>query len=342
MAKKGKPTVNLALQGGGTHGAFTWGILDKFLEENIFNIEGISATSAGSMNAVILAQGLMDGGPEGARALLHEFWHEMSEYGKMMGITMKTPIDLLLQPYLHAPANFYLFHTITGLMSPYQFNPFNYHPIGSALNKLVDIERLKKKSTIKLFICATNVKTGKIRIFDEEHLSIEAVLASACLPQLFQAVEVDGEYYWDGGYLGNPAIFPLIYNTSSTDILILHTVPIHRDHIPDNLMDIATRLREISFNSSLMREMRAISFVTKMIDDGWLKDEYKGKLKKMHIHCLRADKALTEFPSATVYVPDWDFLLTLKELGRQAASDWIAENFKYIGKKTTIDFDEWL
>lgn len=342
MKMKSKPTVNLALQGGGTHGAFTWGILDKFLEDDIFNIEGISATSAGSMNAVVLAQGLMDGGSEGARALLHEFWHEMSEYGKKTGITIKTPMDLLLQPYLHAPANFYLFHAMTGIMSPYQFNPFNYHPIADVLNKMINVEKLKKMSSIKLFICATNVKTGKIRIFNDDDLSVNAVLASACLPQLFQAVEVDGEHYWDGGYLGNPAIFPLIYNTNSADILILHTVPIYRDHIPDNLMDIATRLREISFNSSLMREMRAVSFVTKMIEEGWLKDEYKNKLKKMHIHCLRADKALAEFPSATVYVPDWDFLLTLRDLGRQAATDWINENFKYVGKKTTIDFGEWL
>lgn len=342
MAKQDKPIVNLALQGGGAHGAFTWGILDKFLEEDIFTIEGISATSAGSMNAVVLAQGLMDGGPEGARYLLQQFWSEMSEYGKLMGITAQTPLDLLMQPYTKVPASFYLFHSMTNLMSPYQFNPFNYHPIGEVLNKLININALKTKSKIKLFICATNVKSGKIRIFNEDDLSVNAVLASACLPQLFQAVDIDGEYYWDGGYLGNPAIFPLIYNTTARDILILHTVPIHRDHIPNNLMDIATRLREISFNSSLMREMRAIAFVSKLIDQGWLKDEYRDKLKKLNIHCLRADEALKEFPSASVFIPDWDFLVTLKELGRKAADNWIQQHYKYIGIKTTIDFDEWL
>lgn len=337
-----KKKVNLALQGGGAHGAFTWGVLDKFLERDVFTIEGISATSAGSMNAVALAQGMMEGGNEGARKLLHEFWQATSSYSAALGVTTPSPLDLFLEPYTKVPSNFYFFSTIMNLFSPYQFNPMNFHPIREVLENIIDIEKIKKQSTIKLFICATNVKTGKIRIFTEPELSINAILASACLPKLFQAVEVEGEYYWDGGYLGNPAIFPLIYNTNSKDIIILHVVPIVRSVIPTNIMEIDTRLREVSFNSSLMREMRAIAFVTKLIDEGWIREEHHHRLKRMYIHCLRADQALAQLPLASVMVPDWQFLLQLRDLGRQAAEDWLQENYAAIGNKTTINFDEWL
>lgn len=337
-----KKRVNLALQGGGAHGAFTWGVLDKFLELDVFEIEGISATSAGSMNAVVLAQGLMDGGNEGARTLLHEFWHSLSDYSKLLGIGAMTPMDFFLQPYIKVPFSFYVFSTIMNLYSPYEFNPFNFHPIREILNGIIDIEKIKKQSTIKLFICATNVKTGKIRIFKESELTIEAILASACLPKLFQAVEVNGEYYWDGGYLGNPAIFPLIYNTDVPDIIILHVVPIIRTHIPNTVIEIDTRLREVSFNSSLMREMRAIAFVSKLIDEGWIKDEYVDRLKKLHMHALRADHFISKFPLASVFIPDWDFLLELRDLGRDVAEKWVEENFDAIGNHATIDFDEWL
>lgn len=342
MAEKAKKKVNLALQGGGAHGAFTWGILDKFLEEDVFDIVGISSTSAGSMNAVVLAQGLMEGGSETARERLHEFWKAMSECGDRLGLTEKMPVDYFLEPFLKVPLSFYFFNAVTNLFSPYQFNPFNFHPIREVLERMIDVEKLKKESKVQLFICATNVKTGKIRIFNEEELSIDAVLASACLPKLFQAVEINNEYYWDGGYLGNPAIFPLIYNTDVRDIIICHVVPIVRLHNPTNVIEIDTRLREVSFNSSLMREMRAIAFVTKLIDDNWIRDEYKEKLRRLFIHCLRADQDLIEFPAASVYVPDWSFLQELRDLGRNAAANWLKENFDSIGKRNTIDFDEWL
>lgn len=342
MTVKEKKRINLALQGGGAHGAFTWGVLDKFLELDIFTIDGISATSAGSMNAVILAQGMLSGGNEGARRLLYEFWYAMSECGKLSAVTLSSPMDYFLKPYLNVPLNFYFFSSMINLFSPYQFNPFNIHPIRQVLDKLIDFEKIKTQSDIKLFICATNVETGKIRIFKEKDLSADVILASACLPKLFQAVEVKGDYYWDGGYLGNPAIFPLIYNTEAKDILILHVVPIVRDHVPDNVTEIDARLREISFNSSLMREMRAIAFVTKLIDEGWMRPEYQDRLKHINMHCLRADAALQAFPLASVYLPDWNFLLELRDLGRQAAELWLKENYAFIGKQTTINFDEWL
>lgn len=342
MSPKQKKQVNLALQGGGAHGAFTWGILDKFLEEDIFDIEGISATSAGSMNAVVLAQGLMAGGNEGARQCLEQFWRAMSEHGEKMGMTAHTPMDFFLEPFLKVPVSFYFYNAMMSVLSPYQFNPMNYHPIREVLENIVNVEQLKKHSKLKLFICATNVKTGKIRIFNEDELSIDAVLASACLPKLFQAVEIDNEFYWDGGYLGNPAIFPLIYETDVTDIIILHTVPIVRDTIPTTVVEVDSRLREISFNSSLMREMRAIAFVTKLIDQGWVKEEFMHHLRRLYVHCLRADQSLLQYPAASIYVPDWQFLTELKEKGRKAADIWIKENYAAIGHKTTIDFEEWL
>lgn len=334
MAKRKPKKVNLALQAGGAHGAFTWGLLDKFLESELFTIEGISATSAGSMNAAVLTYGLLTGGNEGARQALYDFWRGMSDYSKLF--------DHFLEPLLKMPLSFKLFSTMVELYSPYEFNPANFHPIREVLQKTVDIKTIANNKCIKLFICATNVRTGKIRIFKNKELSMDALLASACLPKLFQAVEVDGELYWDGGYLGNPAIFPLIYETDCPDIVILHTVPIERKAIPKTVPDIDARLREISFNSSLMREMRAVHFVTELIAKKKIKKEYEGEFKRVFMHGIRADKSLSDFPLMTVYSPNWEFLVKLRDLGRQEAALWIDKNFDAIGKKTSINFKEWL
>jgi len=185
-------------------------------------------------------------------------------------------------------------------------------------------------------------QTGKIHIFDNKELSVNALLASACLPKLFQAIEIDGEYYWDGGYLGNPALFPLIYNTQCKDIIIFHTVPIVREKMPETVAEIDSRLREVSFNSSLMREMRAVAFVSGLIDKGWIKDEFADQIRKIFIHCIRADDSLKNCSLASVYSPEWDFLVSLRDLGRKEAEIWIETNYESIGKKNTIDFNEWL
>lgn len=266
----------------------------------------------------------------------------MSDYGKSMGVGTWTPMDYFTEPFLQVPINYYLFGMLTNIFSPYEFNPFNFNPIREVLNKLVNVEKIIDENTIKLFICATNLKTGKIRIFKGHEISVDVILASACLPKLFQAVEIEGEYYWDGGYLGNPAIFPLIYNTDSKDIIVLHVVPIARPTIPRTVLEIESRLREVSFNSSLMREMRAIAFVSKLIEENWLRPEYRNRLKHVNVHCLRADHALQNFPLASVYAPDWDFLLELRELGRCAAEKWLKENYDAIGEHSTVDFNEWL
>lgn len=338
-----KKKINLAIQGGGAHGAYAWGILDKLLEEDIFEFNGISATSAGSMNAIVLAQGLIEGGNDKARELLHDFWLKISISSRELGFTQRTPWDFLWGPFLkQIPLNIYLFNELAGIFSPYQFNPMNYQPLRELLESIVNIEKLKKESKLKLFICATNVRNGKLKIFKEDSISIDAVLASTCLPKLFQSVEIDNEHYWDGGYLGDPAIFPLIYETEVKDILILHMVPIVREEPPTNVIEIDTRLREICFNSSIMREMRAIHFVTKLIDEGWIKDEFKGKLKRLYMHSIRADSDLADYSSASVLVPEWDFLIELRDLGRKACEQWIKENYQYVGNKSTLDFDEFI
>lgn len=337
-----KKQLNLALQGGGAHGAYTWGILDRLLEVDKYEIVGVSATSAGSMNAIVLAQGLVSGGHHKARELLRSFWFSISEAGKNLGMLNRTFLDYWLEPYLKAPLSFYWFSHIMGVLSPYQFNPWNLHPIHDILSKQIDFEKINHQSKIKLFICATNVRNGKIEIFKQPNLSVESILASACLPKLFQAVEINNEYYWDGGYIGNPAIFPLIYETDVYDVLILNIVPIERDLVPYDVIGIDTRIREVSFNSSLMRELRAINFVTKLIDEDWIKEEYKAKLKRLHIHCIEADKDLLQFPYSSVYIPDWEFLSLLFELGRKAADKWIKEDDQHIGKQSTINFDDWL
>lgn len=337
-----KKTINLALQGGGAHGAFTWGVLDKFLETQLFKIEGISATSAGSMNAVMLLHGLLHGGENAARQSLEKFWKSISVYGEMLALTTSYPADFFLKPFLSTPVSLNLLNAMTGLLSPYQFNPLNFHPIKEVLQDNVDFEAIKKQKYFQLFIGATNVRTGKIRVFNTQELSMEVVIASACLPKLFQAVAIGDDFYWDGGYLGNPAIYPLIYETNCKDVLIIHTFPIVRQEVPHTALDIDSRLREISFNSSLMREMRAIAFTTKLIEQGWIKPEFEKKLKKVRMHCIRADESLHDFSSSTVYNSNWNFLIQLRDIGRQAADTWIHKHFNDINKKTTIHFDDWL
>ena len=262
--------VNLALQGGSAHGAFTWGVLDRLLEEPRIEAEGVSATSAGAMNAAVMAHGLTTGGRKGAREALEEFWHGVAR--------VSVPFAALQ-----------LFEVMSRFLSPYQLNPFNYNPLRQLIRQVIDFEQLRRRSAIKLFLSATNVRTGKIKVFTDKEITADCVLASACLPFLYQAVEIDGEHYWDGGYMGNPALFPLIYSCHSRDILIVHVNPVERPGKPTSAHEIANRVNEISFNSSLMRELRAVAFVTKLIDDGKLS---QGDAKRMLIHSVCADDVM--------------------------------------------------
>ena len=333
--------VNLALQGGGAHGAFAWGVLDMLLEDGRLSVDAMSATSAGAMNAVVLAYGLSIGGPDAARDKLAEFWREISAAGQRYNPLALFPWTQWLQSgesHSEFSPAFFTFQAMTHLFSPYQVNPFNLNPLKDVLGKVVDFERLARcAEATRLFLSATNVRTGKIKVFENAAVSADAVLASACLPYLFHAVEIDGEHYWDGGFMGNPAIFPLIYHRGSKDVVLVHINPIERKKLPTTAAEIFNRMNEISFNSSLMREMRAVAFVTKLIDDRVLDgDTYS----RMLMHSIRDDAAMAELSVATKLTPDWGFLCRLRDSGRARAAQWLEGNFDKVGKASTVDLAE--
>ena len=345
---KAKPTqsrrVNLALQGGGAHGAFAWGVLDQICEDGRLSIDGLSATSAGAMNTAVYSYGMMKHGPDGARQALHDFWKDVSEAGQRYSPVKPSYWDQYFGGWenLNQSLAYHWFDTFSKVFSPYQFNPLDFNPLRDVLEQHVDFDEIKRCDCTNMFICATNVRTNKIKVFHNEELSLDAVLASACLPMLFQAVEIDGEAYWDGGYMGNPALYPLIYETETDDIVILHVNPIERDEVPKTSHDIHNRINEISFNSSLLREMRAIHFVKKIVEEGWIKDEFRDHFHFTHlnIHSIRADDAMSEFSVASKFSPDWDFLCQLRDAGREATASWLDENYAAIGKRSTVDLKQ--
>jgi len=329
--------INLALQGGGAHGAFAWGVIDRLLEDGRVDIEGVSGTSAGSMNAVVYAYGAIKG-PDAAREKLHQFWKAISDAGEKYSPIKRSPLEKML--FGHSLDNSIaseMFKMITHSFSPYQLNPTNFNPLKEVLESVVDFEDLEKNSKTKLFLSATNVRTGKARVFGTEEVTADAVLASACLPYLFQAVEIDGEYFWDGGFMGNPVLYPLFYSTETQDTLIVHINPIERPAPPMSSQDIFNRMNEITFNCALIKELRAIHFVQKLMADGWIKDEHASKLKPVLIHSMRADQALSDLSVSSKFLNDWDFLTMLRDRGRAVASEWLKNNFEHIGVRSSVD-----
>jgi NTE family protein len=332
-------TVNLALQGGGAHGAFAWGVLDALLEDGRLGIEGISATSAGAMNATVLAYGLSQGGNDGARRALADFWRRIAQAAAASPL-QPSLLDRLTQNHgLDWSPAFQTLDWLVRVFSPYQFNPMNYNPLRYILEQSVDFERLRAGSDIKLFLSATNVRSGKVRIFKTDEVTPDAVLASACLPFIFQAVEIDGEAYWDGGYMGNPAIYPLIYDCQSSDVIVVHINPLARPDVPRTATEILNRVNEISFNSSLMREMRAIAFVTRLIDEGQVKP---GTMKRMLIHSIAADDFMQGLGVNSKLNADWEFLSHLRDVGRAEAKAWLVRNFEHLARRSTTDLDLYL
>ncbi len=337
--------INLAIQGGGAHGAYAWGVIDRLLEDGRIKVDGVCGTSAGSMNAVVFAYGNMTGGRGGAREALYHFWKEISHAGAIYSPLRQTPWE-----YVNSHANhdwnqdgsvtYQIFDWMTRTFSPYQFNPFNFNPLRNILEKAVDFEALKACRTTKLFLSTTNVRTGKVRVFKTEEITADVVMASACLPQLFQAVQIGEDHFWDGGYMGNPALFPLFYHTDSRDVLVIHINPLERDEVPTSAADILNRLNEITFNSSLLKEMRAIAFVTKLIEEDWLKEEHKHKLKHLIMHSIRADGVLCDLSVASKFNTDWHFLLYLRDLGREEAGKWLDAHFESVGERSTVDLRE--
>lgn len=332
-----KKSVNFALQGGGAHGAFTWGVLDKIFEDGRVHINAISGSSAGAMNAVVAADGLMQSGPEGARRSLEAFWHTMSEHGRLSPV-QRHPIDMMMGNWsLENSPGYHMMNQMSRLMSPYQTNPLNLNPLLDVLNETVDFERVRGCDILELFISATNVETGKVKVFDRKQLTADMVMASACLPQVFQAVEIDGVPYWDGGYMGNPVLFPFHTHTDCADIVVVQINPVVRKGAPQTAHDISNRINEISFNSSLLKELRSIEFVSRLIREGKLSpDEYRDT----HIHILENQDALLPLGASSKMNVEWEFLCHLRDLGRDTASVWLENTYKHIGKKSTVDLRE--
>lgn len=334
VAGANNKTVNLALQGGGAHGAFAWGVLDRLLEDGRVTFDAVSATSAGAMNATVLGYGLTIGGAEGAREELEKFWKKISEEGAK-GPLQPSWIDKAIGNHsLDYSPIFTFMDILSRVMSPYELNPMNVNPLRQVLESSVDFEVLRAGCPIKLFLSATNVRTGKVRMFENHEIGPDQVLASGCLPFMFQTVEIDGEGYWDGGYMGNPAIFPLIYGSKTNDVVIVHINPLNRDEIPKSARDIMNRINEISFNSSLMREMRAIAFVSHLIEDGQLQDD---KHRRMLIHSIQDEAFMNSLGVTSKLNAEWSFMIKLRDVGRACATKWLDEHFDDLGARSSTD-----
>ena len=333
MAANTKP-VNLALQGGGAHGAFTWGVLDYLLEDGRLSIAAVSGTSAGAMNAVALADGFTRDGPEGARAALERFWSCMSEGAKSSPLR-RMPIDVLMGNWgLENNPVYHAMDALSRLASPYQLNPMNINPLRDLVEQSIDFDIVRRCTAFKLFISATNVESGKVKVFSRDRLTADMVMASACLPSLYQAVEIDGVPYWDGGYMGNPSLFPFHGQTGTDDIVVIQINPIERKGAPKTPLEIQNRQNEISFNGSLLKELRAIDFVDRLIHDGKLStDDYR----QTRVHVIENQDALKPLGASSKMNVEWAFLTMLRDLGRSTAERWLDTHFDAIGERGTVD-----
>ncbi|OKL44848.1 patatin-like phospholipase family protein [Pseudovibrio exalbescens] len=334
MASRKRKQISLALQGGGAHGAFTWGVLDWLLENEDLEIEAISGTSAGAINAVALADGLTKAGEEGGRHALRQFWQSVSEAGQYSPF-QRSPIDVFFGNWsLDNSPNYLAWDLVSRVASPYQLNPLNYNPLKELLDKQIDFERVRNCDQLKVFVAATNVKTGKIKVFSDGELTADAVLASTCLPNVYQAVEIDGEYYWDGGFMGNPPLFPLFDVRPVTDVLLIQVNPVVREEIPKTAQEIAERMNEITFNSTLLRELRAIEFVSRLLEQGKLDSNH---YTRVLMHRIEATQDLVPFGSSSKLNPQWEFVELLFEIGREAAEKWCESNYAHLGERSTLD-----
>jgi NTE family protein len=335
VAKKG---INLALQGGGAHGAFTWGVLDYLLEDGRLNIEGISGASAGAMNAVMVADGLARGGPEVARTRLAEFWRAASIDGDLPVIQRKLIERLFTFVPLEGSPVAAWFEAMSHYFSPYDLNPLNLNPLKDMIERFVDFEAVRAYSPLQLFVSTTNVKTGRLHIFSREKMTADVVMASACLPLLFKAVVIDGVPYWDGGYLANPPIFPLFRATGTEDVLIVQINPLERNEVPTSTRDIVNRVNEISFNSSLASEIRAVEFVARLIDRGQLqRGTGPGQYRRINAHRIVLGENQKSYSADTKLSTDYDFFRMLHAGGYRAARRFLDEHFDDIGHRSTFD-----
>lgn len=333
----GAPTLNLALQGGGAHGAFTWGVLDALLERSDLAFEGVSGTSAGAMNALCLGHGLMEGGRDGARQALAGFWQGVAastpfSAGKDGSPTMAPAMKLMLQWTEH--------------FSPNQLNPLDLNPLRDILGDQFDFARLRRHCPVKLFIAATHANSGKLRIFRNAELSVEALLASACLPTIHRSIMIDGQPYWDGGYSANPAVFPLVYDCTAADTLLVLLAPLHYAETPASAQNIRLRLRELAFNATFLREMRMFAHLREQVGSsrlpGWLPEllrlgRLERRLHSLRFHAVTADALLGELPPESKLAVNLPFFERLRDDGRQHAIDWLARHGADVGRRATLD-----
>ena len=336
MKSQATKRINLALQGGGSHGAFTWGVLDHLLDDNRLDIESIAGVSSGAINATLLASGFLEGGRSHAKTLLAEFWHAVSKqyrnlfetnpsmiWGKVVGMDYHPSFD----PFL----------SITQSFSPYQLNPFNLNPLRRILNELVDFHALRKHSPMQLHIGTTQIRTGKMRVFTTDEISQDVLLASACLPSLHHAIKIDGEHYWDGGYSGNPPLFPLIFNSDVNDIVVVVLQPLSRDQLPTTADEIRKRSNELLFTNTFLREMRAIALSKEHIKKDWL---YAGalekKMRRLNIHMIE-DNKFEQMDGNSRYTAESKFINTLHSQGQEISTDWLKQNYRNISRRSSID-----
>jgi NTE family protein len=326
--------IDLALQGGGSHGAFTWGVLDRLLEEPQLRIVAISGTSAGAMNAAVLADGWTDGGAEGARAALDKYWQRVSRAATFSPL-QRSPLDRLLGQWtLDTSPAYFAMDLMSRVLSPYDLNPLGFNPLRSILVESIDFDRLAR-SPIKLFITATNVRTGRGHIFRNPDITADVLLASACLPTMFRAIEIDGEAYWDGGFVGNPTITPLIRESDAHDTILVQINPRERPDTPRSATDILNRLNEISFNSPLMKELRMIALLRQVADPGTGEG---ARWAQMRTHRIKTD-ILAQFGASSKLNAEWDFVVMLRTEGRKAASEFLMTSGDDLGKRSTADLD---
>jgi NTE family protein len=328
--------INLALQGGGSHGAITWGVLDRLLEDPRLAIHGVSGTSAGAMNAVVLADGMAKGGPEGARRALERFWKAVSDSARFSPI-QRTFWDKMTGNYSldHSPG-YLLMESMSRMFSPYDLNPAGINPLRKLLDDLVDFDAVNALRDLDVYVTATNVRTGRSRVFAHGDVTVDAVLASACLPQMFPAVEIDGEAYWDGGFSGNPALYPLVSHHNTPDIVVVQINPVVRHDLPRTAREIMNRVNEISFNSSLVKELRTIELMQRLAASRGLD---LGTYTHTYLHLIHCELDAQEMVASSKLNAEWDYLRKLFHLGRAWADTWLAASFDRIGTESTLDFE---
>jgi NTE family protein len=326
--------IDLALQGGGSHGAFTWGVLDRLLEENRLRIAGISGTSAGAMNAAVLADGWTEAGADGARAALDKFWRRVSRAAAMSPLQRSAADRLMGRWTLDTSPAYLVMDLMTRVFSPYDLNLMGFNPLRDILAESIDFDRLAT-SPIKLFITATKVRTGRGRIFRNGEITPDVLLASACLPTMYQAIEIDGEAYWDGGYVGNPTITPLVRESDAHDTILVQINPSERPETPRTAAEILNRLNEISFNSSLAKELRMIALLRQVVDPG---SGEGARWAQMRTHRIKSD-LLATFGVSSKLNAEWDFISLLREEGRRAAGEFLDAHGNDLGERSTAHLD---